>query len=237
MAWLRHDLILESLRDLESPATSLLEIGCGQGAMGARLAQRFDYLGVEADEASAAVAAERLASGPGRILHDSFEVLDPSARFDVVCAFEVLEHLTDDLAALQRWRDLLRPGGRLVISVPAYQHQFGAADRLVGHYRRYDPESLETLLRRAGFDPLSLRLYGFPIGHLTRLAHEFVARRHGDAKSRDERTKGSGRLLQPGSRWQGAATATIAAPVRLLQRHASVGRRGTGIVATALPRS
>jgi SAM-dependent methyltransferase len=234
MAWLRHDLIRESLRDLESPDTALLEVGCGMGAMGARLAQRFDYLGVESDEASAAVAAERLAAvGSGRVVNAGFDTIDGSRRFDVVCAFEVLEHLEDDLAALRRWHSLLRPGGRLVISVPAYESQFGAVDELVGHYRRYDPEALARLMAGAGFDRVTLRVYGWPIGYLTRAVHNVVARRRGLDEGIEERTAGSGRLLQPDSRWQGAATSALTAPFRLLQRIVPGRARGTGIVASA----
>jgi SAM-dependent methyltransferase len=234
MAWLRHDLILESLLDTESPDATLLEVGCGMGAMGARLAQRFDYVGVESDEASAAVAAERLALvGSGRVIHAGFDAVEGSRRFDVVCAFEVLEHIEDDLAALRRWRSLLRPGGRLVISVPAYQSQFGAVDELVGHYRRYDPEALASLLAGAGFERVNVRLYGYPIGYLTRAVHNVIARRRGLDESIEERTAGSGRLLQPDSRWKGTATGAVTAPFRLLQRIAPARARGTGIVASA----
>ena len=55
-----------------------------------------------------------------------------------MCAFEVLEHIDDDALALKQWREYLRPSGWLLLSVPAHQDQYGAADELVGHYRRYD---------------------------------------------------------------------------------------------------
>jgi SAM-dependent methyltransferase len=231
MARLRHGLIWQCLEGVE-PGASMLEVGCGLGAMGARLAQRFDYLGVETDEASARVARERLAAAPGgRVLHASFDAIE--GRFDVVCAFEVLEHLEDDVAALRGWRALLRPGGRLVISVPAYQCRFGPGDEMVGHYRRYDPDALTRLLERVGFDHVTLHLYGFPLGQLSHTLRDLLARRRGVSGSRAERTAGSGRLLQPESRWQGAATSAIAAPFGLLQRLAPARRRGIGIVASA----
>ncbi|MEL7157397.1 MAG: methyltransferase domain-containing protein, partial [Actinomycetota bacterium] len=54
-------------------------------------------------------------------------------RFDYVMAFEVLEHITDDRAALEEWLRRLRPGGRVLFSVPAHQRKYGDADRAVGH--------------------------------------------------------------------------------------------------------
>jgi SAM-dependent methyltransferase len=237
MAWLRLDLVRQCLHDFESPETALLEIGCGLGATGARLAQRFDYLGVDSDEASATVARERLASiGAGRVRHSSFDMIDDSRQFDVVCAFEVLEHVEDDAGALKHWRSLLRPGGRLVLSVPAYQSKFGPVDDLVGHYRRYDPDRLTSLLKGSGFDGVTLRMYGYPIGYLTRPVQSVLARRRVISDSRETRTAGSGRFLQPASPWQGAVTAVVAAPFRVLQRVAPAQHRGSGLVVSARAR-
>jgi 16S rRNA A1518/A1519 N6-dimethyltransferase RsmA/KsgA/DIM1 with predicted DNA glycosylase/AP lyase activity len=77
MAWLRYDLV-ERLLDGLGPITSILEIGCGQGAVGVRLAHRAPYLGVEPDEASYAVAAGRAAqlAGRARVLHGDSSLID-----------------------------------------------------------------------------------------------------------------------------------------------------------------
>ena len=70
--------------------------------------------------------------------------------FDVLCSFEVLEHIEDDLGELQRWVTHLKPGGMVIVSVPAHRHRFAAADEGVGHFRRYDPVDLVDLLESAG---------------------------------------------------------------------------------------
>src|SRR5215471_13370783 len=89
-AWLRYDLVE---RMLPADITDVLEIGCGQGSVGARLAQRYRYLGLEPDRASWELAQQRLrAVGRGEVRNITPDDLD-TERFDLVCAFEVLEHM------------------------------------------------------------------------------------------------------------------------------------------------
>lgn len=215
--WLRWDVVgrvLDGLEDVER----VLEVGAGEGALGARLARRYDYVGVEPDERSRARARERL----GTLL----EAL-PDESFDLVCAFEVLEHVEDDAGELRRWRERIRPGGWLLLSVPAHERRFGAADRRVGHFRRYDPERLAALLTETGFENSRLVIYGFPLGYALEAGRHVLARR-----GEGEGTAGSGRWLQPSDRL-GWATRLGTSPFRLLQRPFARTRLGTGIVALA----
>jgi len=73
-------------------------------------------------------------------------------RFDTVLALNMLEHVEDDLAALKKMHDVLQPGGRIIIYVPAHKELMGSMDRTVGHLRRYEREELETKLEGAGFE-------------------------------------------------------------------------------------
>jgi len=133
-AWLRYDVVQ---RMLPPGITDVLEVGCGQGAFAARLAQRYHYLGVEPDHTSWTVAHRRVsAMGAGEIRNIAAEKLGDE-RFDLVCAFEVLEHIEDDAAAVKEWSSRLRPAGWLLLSVPAGPDQYGPWDELVGHFRRY----------------------------------------------------------------------------------------------------
>jgi SAM-dependent methyltransferase len=206
--------LLDSLEDVER----VLEVGAGEGALGARLARRYDYVGVEPDPRSRARARERVET--------VLEAL-PDERFDLVCAFEVLEHVADDQAELRAWRDRLRPGGWLLLSVPAHEKRFGPADRRVGHFRRYEPGGLAEQLTEAGFEHPRLVTYGFPLGYALEAGRHVLARR-GEA----EGTAGSGRWLQPSDRL-GWATRFGTAPFRLLQRPFAGTGLGTGIVALA----
>jgi SAM-dependent methyltransferase len=71
--------------------------------------------------------------------------------FDALFSANVLEHIRDDRAALELWRTRIKPGGSLLLFVPATPFLFGAIDERTGHFRRYTKSSLETVVRDAGF--------------------------------------------------------------------------------------
>ena len=70
--------------------------------------------------------------------------------FDVVAAFDVVEHCEDDALAVAELTRVLRPGGRLLLSVPAYQWAWSDHDVRAGHYRRYTRPRLVRRVERAG---------------------------------------------------------------------------------------
>lgn len=225
--WLRFDLIKAELE--RAAPTTVLEVGAGRGAMGSWLASQYDYAGVEPDADSRSAAQARLAEvGRGTVaasLHDISET-----GFDAVCSFEVLEHIDDDAGALRTWRERLRPGGVLVLSVPAFQDRFGPTDELVGHYRRYEPDALRELLHACGFVDVRARLYGYPLGNVLEWGRDRLAERAAKPSTMEERSAASGRFYQPPS---GVARALRfgTAPFRVLQR--PFPNRGTGLVAAA----
>jgi SAM-dependent methyltransferase len=231
-AWLRYDVVE---RMLPAGITDVLEVGCGRGAFGARLAQRYRYLGVEPDRESWTVASRRIsAAGPGEVRNIAVGALGEE-QFDLVCAFEVLEHLEDDKAALTDWAARLRAGGWLLLSVPAYQRRYGPWDELVGHFRPYDPEAMTALLAGSGFGQIQIRQYGFPLGYLLEAGRNLIGRRRlaaAAAQTVAERTAGSGRQLQPSSGGiSGTAIRWAIAPFLLLQR--AFPDTGTGLVVRA----
>jgi len=226
--WMRWALIAPLLPDV----ASALEIGVGQGALGYRLAERYRYTGLELDAQALAVARRRLVRGT--LLHGDLDALPPDERFDLVVATEVLEHYEDDVAALRLWRERVATPGWLLLSVPAFAERFGPWDVKAGHYRRYEREQLATALRAAGFEPLAIRTYGFPLGNLLEAARDQVAKRERQTidESMDERTAKSGRLLQP-SALTGWLTAGAGAIGGVLERPFTAGRHGVGFVALA----
>lgn len=72
--------------------------------------------------------------------------------FDTAVSFQVIEHIEDDVTALKNTLRLLKPGGRLVLMVPAHQALFGDMDQALGHFRRYEESDLREKLVRAGFE-------------------------------------------------------------------------------------
>jgi SAM-dependent methyltransferase len=235
-AWLRYDVIDRTLPTAE-PINSILEIGMGRGGVGARLAQRAKrYVGVEQDPVSHQIAERNLrAVAPdARVLRgDVAAVVPPDETFDVVCAFEVVEHLEDDAAAIKAWSQYVRPGGHLLLSVPAFAKRFGPWDELAGHFRRYDPETMTGLLRGAGFTDVEVVVYGFPLGLALERVRNVVARVRNRRlpASAAERTAASGRVLQPKSSRSGRGIELATLPFRILQRR--FPGRGTGLVVLA----
>ena len=247
-AWLRWDV---TRRLVPEQARSVLEIGCGGGGFGARLSVGRDYLGVEPDEQSSATARARVAAAGagGRVVTGTVEqVVEPDRRFDLVCAFEVLEHLEDDDAALTDWVSRVRPGGWLLLSTPAFQARYAAWDEVVGHYRRYEPDQLEALLQAHGLVDVEVVVYGAPLGYPLEAARNALGRRrlrrshapvsapapaapapHPDADTMKQLTSVSGRLFQPSGAVGGLLAQAGTAPFRLVQRR--LPRSGTGLVA------
>lgn len=72
--------------------------------------------------------------------------------FDTAVSFQVIEHIEDDLTALKNTLRLLKPGGSLLLMVPAHMALFGDMDQALGHFRRYEETELREKLALAGFD-------------------------------------------------------------------------------------
>ncbi len=219
---------------------NILEIGCGQGAIGTRLARQASYLGIEPDTRSYQRAAQRIIPAGGRLLNCTDDELAADERADLVCAFDVLEHLADDLGAVQRWLRRVKPGGYLLLSVPADPAAFGPSDVLVGHYRRYSATTLDEVLAEAGAPERAIWHYGWPLGRLLDAGRDVISRRRlADAASTEKKdnaagTAGSGRLLQPGQ-LAGPLIRLAVAPFARVQRWAP--GRGTGLIALVQPES
>jgi SAM-dependent methyltransferase len=229
-AWLRYDMLQQLLARVPH-ASSFVEVGCGMGALASRLVDRYRYVGYEPDGQCYAVARTRVANR-GAVINDVLPSV-PTDRFHLLGAFEVLEHQPDDSAALTLWREWIRPGGNVLLSVPANQDRYAPADVVAGHYRRYDRAGLAQLLKRCGFDEVTVWAYGFPLGYALEFARNRLASKaQADVHSYGTRTGASGRFHQPPD-----SAATLirlgTGPFRLLQRPFRRTSLGTGLVAMA----
>lgn len=231
-AWLRFDAIKQALS--MSHPERVLEVGAGQGAIAARMALHFDYTGVEPDPTSfrsLASILQRLGKGTA-ILGDIDSA--PKTPFDLLCAFEVLEHIEDDGAELRKWRDCLRPGGHVLLSVPANQNMFGPIDRMAGHQRRYSRDSMCRVLHAAGLEAVRITTFGAGLGHLINwISNVMAGLRMEPLGSHEEASAESARLWQPRGALSGGIRYLVALPFRLLQRPFARTSFGTGLVVLA----
>lgn len=224
-AWLRWDIVERLLPISQGRA---LDIGAGAGVVGSFLAERYDYVGVEPDPTSHATAQRRI--GDRAVLHNNaIEELDLTHDFDLVCAFEVLEHIEDDTRALSLWVSHLRPGGWLLVSVPQGRGRFAAGDARVGHFRRYDPADLARKFADAGLENVATTVYGSPWGNFQEAVRRVIFRLRPSAQPITQRTAASGRFLQPPT-WGAFGTRALSIPLRYLQRPFSRNGIGTGLV-------
>jgi SAM-dependent methyltransferase len=163
---LRRARVLSALEHV--PRGRLLEIGCGSGA----LLHDLIRLGFTCEAIETGPGARDVARYINRQTQDFALHEDGTeqwqARFDVVVALEVLEHIEDDRGALARWRDWLKPNGRLLLSVPAHQSRWGVDDEAVGHFRRYERADLTRLLDDVGFDIDHIESWGYPLANMIR---------------------------------------------------------------------
>ncbi len=181
------------------PPGRIVEVGSGAGAMLADLSR----LGYRCDALESSAQARELArivnAGDGRVaIHDTAPP-DWVGAFDTVLAMEVLEHIEDDAGAVRSWAEWLRPGGAMLLSVPAHPRKWNASDIWAGHYRRYTRGGLRQVVEAAGLEVAHLECYGFPLSniiepvrarvHARKLREEGPGqdRAHGSARSGIER--------------------------------------------------
>jgi len=142
-----------------------LDIGCGAGALLVDLHGRgFEATGLESGPEAASVAKALTLQTSVKILSEA----DPQwhSTFDVISAFEVLEHIKDDHEALGLWVSWLKPGGLFLASVPCHMKRWTVSDDWAGHVRRYERQELKDLFENAGLDIVALESYGFPLVNL-----------------------------------------------------------------------
>jgi len=186
--WFRHRnrCIVSCVRRFP-PDDVFLDIGGGNGFVAKGLAAAGFACAIVEPGVDGALAAH--ARGVDPVICAGLEDLQFStASVSAAGMFDVLEHIEDEAAALEIVRALLRPGGRLFLTVPAYQFLFSLDDAMAGHFRRYTISSLERVLERTGFR-VEFSTYFFaplpPIVLLLRTAPTKLGLRRGADSDRD----------------------------------------------------
>ena len=180
----RRDILSDVIARVIKPPKDarILEIGCGTGHNFPVLT-RFGHVdGLEVDDAARAIASERLGAAVGSArLPELPGIAD--ASYDLIALLDVLEHIEGDLAALTSIKAKLRPGGRILVTVPANEWMWSAHDTVHHHYRRYNRATLNAVIAAAGLRVDMMSHFNsllFPLAAAVRIAGKVTGRAEAD---------------------------------------------------------
>lgn len=151
----RNRLIVSTMRRCFPDAASFFEIGCGSGIVLAAVRAQFPSLrlvGGELYEEGLAIARRRVPDA--ELIALDARKLQYENEFDVVGAFDVLEHIDEDELVLAHMVRAVRPGGGVLVLVPQHQWLWSKHDEFVEHRRRYTRKALVAKAARAGIEVL-----------------------------------------------------------------------------------
>lgn len=193
---LRKDAIKQLTKKIPLKDKDILEIGFGAGEMllwfyskGANVS------GVDFSNDAYLLAKKRIIEKRGIDnihLYTDFSQINQS-YFDVVCAFEVLEHIQKDIKALEEWLSYLKPGGSLIFSVPAHMSKWSHSDEWAGHIKRYEKEEFNEIFKTFDVTIEKVWNYGYPTNFvLDKLLEKSCKNMPRDHANKIEKTKQSG---------------------------------------------
>ena len=144
----RRRVIRAMLDDMQLPADcAILDVGCGSGRMLDELRGYGIVSGLDMSPESVAAARAR---GHSVCLGEAAALPHDDASFDLITCFDVLEHTLDDRSTLREFARVCRPGGTLLVTVPAYESLWSAHDDANRHRRRYTASRLRRVASEAG---------------------------------------------------------------------------------------
>jgi SAM-dependent methyltransferase len=191
---LRKNLVARILQRESLQGKTCLEFGYGSGDMLLLYASLgLDVFGFDISEPAFENAGHRIGNHPW--LESRIHLVRDKAgvycrRYDFIMAFEVLEHIEDDLSCIMEWGSILNEGGKLLVSVPAHRNKWCHNDEAAGHYRRYERTEMKDLLKSGGFKILYFWSYAYP---LSILLDVFLHKKYRDiGQTKEELSKQSG---------------------------------------------
>jgi SAM-dependent methyltransferase len=168
----RREIVLAVAERVLPAGATVLDLGCGTGFVLVQLQQRYDAYGLDLSPIALGLCRGR---GLSQVSLGSPEDLSAveGRRFEGVFLLDVLEHLDDDIGALRRIREVLSPGGAVIVTVPAFMFLWSHHDEINEHRRRYTRAGLADVLQASGFhlEQVSyFNSYLFPLAASARIA-------------------------------------------------------------------
>lgn len=149
----RNRLIETTINRFFPHATRFMEVGCGTGFVLSSIAKarRWDYLvGSESSISGLCITRERVPDAD--LLQMDIRQCHFDREFDLVGAFDVVEHIAEDNDALTSLHRAILPGGGVLLTVPQHMWLWSVQDEMAGHHRRYSRRQLSRALQAAGFE-------------------------------------------------------------------------------------
>ena len=180
----RRDILADYLKRYAAlpKDARILEIGCGTGHNLPMLATFGTVDAIEIDPAAREIASQRLGRAVGDAPLPALPGIERGA-YDLVAVLDVVEHIEDDVAALKAMAECLKPGGKILIAVPAHQWMWSAHDVVNHHHRRYSKATLVAAIKAAGLAPRKLSYFNsllFPLAAAARVAGRLTGRDDSD---------------------------------------------------------
>lgn len=169
----RRLILVDILEKMNLPKDAkILEIGCGTGGNLDMLSNFGEVSALEMDKNAINIASKKTNNLYNiKLGYCPEQLLFEEKQFDLICMFDVLEHIDDDEKTLVELKKLLKSNGKIFITVPSYKWLFGAHDKFLHHKRRYSKTRLKQLIPNE-LNILNISYFNtflFPIAALVRL--------------------------------------------------------------------
>lgn len=164
--YVRNFLVYFTIKKIskENKIKNICEIGCGVGNLSSKLGKNgFKVDAFDLDNEAIALAKKYNKNNNVNFSSKNALKINSNNKYGMALAIEVIEHIKDDIKAIENAGRLLRKGGFLLITVPINEKYRTEFDNRSGHIRRYSEKDLVNKLKNAGFNILKIKYFNFPL--------------------------------------------------------------------------
>ncbi len=157
----RRDIIFRILKRIVKKESKILDIGCSNGVLLKSLEHQ-GYANIYGVDINNSAINYCITTGlKTAFCMDGAHLNFSDNEFDIIIASDVLEHIDNDKSALKEWLRVLKPGGKLIVFVPAFNFLWSNHDILNQHYRRYSKKVFVKTVTQAGFEIKKVSYWNF----------------------------------------------------------------------------